>query len=400
MRPDRPEHRFLLRAAELLHAYGTPANRLERVLRIMAASMQVNAAFLVTPTSVVTSFGRGIDEQTHLLRIESGDVNLGKLVEFDHVMEEVEHGRISIEEGITELDRVAAAGSRYPAVLKALAVGVVAAGAARLFGGGLPEMAVSFALGWVVFALSIVLPRRPSGVELFEPLAAFVAAASALLLARVIPLDHRIVTLSSLIILLPGLSLTTALTELATKHLVSGVARLAGAAAVFLTILLGVALAWRLDVVLPPALAHSPMPPEWWSEVLVIATAPFAFAVVFDARPREFLTILFVCASGYFAARSSVTMMGADLAAFLGALVVGVLSNAYARQFNHPALVPQIPGILLLVPGSLGYRSLVAFLDRESLAGMEGAFQAGLVAVALVGGLLTASALLPPRRSL
>jgi hypothetical protein len=42
----------------------------------------------------------------------------------------------------------------------------------------------------------------------------------------------------------------------------------------------------------------------------------------------------------------------------------------------------------------------MSFLDRESVAGVELAFQTGLVAAALVSGLLAANVLLPPRRVL
>ena len=67
---------------------------------------------------------------------------------------------------------------------------------------------------------------------------------------------------------------------------------------------------------------------------------------------------------------------------------------------DRPSLVVQTPAILLLVPGSLGYLSLTSFLDRDALAGIEGAFRTGLVAISLVGGLLAANVVLPPRRVL
>lgn len=54
---DLPWHGFPLRVAELLHGYGTPAHRLERVLAKMADTLGVRASFLVTPTSVAASFG-------------------------------------------------------------------------------------------------------------------------------------------------------------------------------------------------------------------------------------------------------------------------------------------------------------------------------------------------------
>ena len=90
----------------------------------------------------------------------------------------------------------------------------------------------------------------------------------------------------------------------------------------------------------------------------------------------------------------------AAIAAFAGALAVGVFANAYARLANRPATVPLLPGLLVLVPGSIGYRALSAFTEQNAVTGLEAAFQMLLVAAALVGGMLTANAVLPPRRVL
>jgi uncharacterized membrane protein YjjB (DUF3815 family) len=159
-----------------------------------------------------------------------------------------------------------------------------------------------------------------------------------------------------------------------------------------------VALAWRLGGSDAPTASVAPLPA--WTAWLALLSAPPAFAILFEARVREFGVILATGIAGFVAARVGVGALGSDLAAFLGALVVGLASNLYARLADRPASVPLMPGILLLVPGSLGYRSLTSFLEREAMAGMDWAFQMGLVAVSLVGGLLAANVVLPPRRSL
>jgi uncharacterized membrane protein YjjB (DUF3815 family) len=192
------------------------------------------------------------------------------------------------------------------------------------------------------------------------------------------------------------------MTELATRHLVSGTARMAGAATTLFTLLLGVGLAWKLGSLalggeLPRAV---PRPLPDWTEWLALAIAPLAFAVLLGARRREYGVIFLTGLAGFLAARYGANALGPDLGAFLGALLVGAASNLYARWADRPALVPSTPGILLLVPGSIGYRSLTSFLDRDSLAGMDWAFRTGLVAVALVGGLLFANLIVPPRRVL
>ena len=78
----------------------------------------------------------------------------------------------------------------------------------------------------------------------------------------------------------------------------------------------------------------------------------------------------------------------------------GALEGRGGRIRDRPALVTLTPGILVLVPGSLGYRSLTAFLDNDTIAGIDFAFQMVIVAVSLVGGILTANAIVPPRRIL
>ena len=54
-----------------------------------------------------------------------------------------------------------------------------------------------------------------------------------------------------------------------------------------------------------------------------------------------------------------------------------------------------VPGILLLVPGSVGFRGFAFLLDQHTAQGVEAVVTAGLVAASLVGGLLVAHAVLP-----
>ena len=196
--------------------------------------------------------------------------------------------------------------------------------------------------------------------------------------------------------------MTVAMIELATRHLVSGMARLAGAVTVFLTIAFGVAMGRALVGMVLPGLptdeAIVPLSP--WMQWLALGLAPLGFAVLFQARLRELPWILAAGWVGIAVSRAGSGELSLELQSFLGALAVGLISNFFARALDRPASVPLMPGILLLVPGSFGYRALDLFLARDAVAGLETGFQAALVAVALVGGLLVSNVLLPPRRSL
>ena len=57
-----------------------------------------------------------------------------------------------------------------------------------------------------------------------------------------------------------------------------------------------------------------------------------------------------------------------------------------------------VPGILLLVPGSVGFRSLLYIIDRNAVVGLQTAFSMIMTAVALAAGLLIAGVVAPEAR--
>jgi uncharacterized membrane protein YjjB (DUF3815 family) len=126
--------------------------------------------------------------------------------------------------------------------------------------------------------------------------------------------------------------------------------------------------------------------------------APLGFAVLFRAHARDAIWIILAGALGIAGSRIGSTTFGPELGAFVGALTVGVASNTYAYLLRRPASVTLVPGILLLVPGSIGFRSLSSLLDREVVTGVETAFTMVLIGAGLVAGLLLANVLVPERR--
>ncbi len=401
--PDRPRFAFLVRLAQLLHGYGTPAHRLDETVIRCAASLGVVAEVFSTPTLLMAAFGRGHAQRTHLLPTHVRDIDLGALVELDLVRDDVEAGRCSPREGTRRLDAIADAPPRYGAALTVASYGVASAGAATLFGGGPRETGLSLALGVVTGLVALALGRRSTATRIFEPTAAFVAALSAGLAAAAWPdLRPQVVVLSALIVIVPGLSLTLGLTEMATRHLMSGTTRLAGVVTVFLTVGLGVALGSELAASLVgrgASLDAGPRLPVW-SVWPAVALSSGAFLVLFQGRPRDVVWVLPAALLAFVGARTGALLLGPELGGFVGALAIGLGSNVYAHALDRPASVPLLPGILMLVPGSIGYRSLASFLADDVVSGVETAFRMALVAVSLVGGLLLANVLFTPRRSL
>jgi uncharacterized membrane protein YjjB (DUF3815 family) len=250
--------------------------------------------------------------------------------------------------------------------------------------------------------------RRPSLGRLADGTAALMAAALAVLLAAVLPISVPRVTLSALIVLVPGLTLTLALAELSERHLVSGSARLAGGVITFLQLGVGSATGWSLgellagplhDALGPTAQLWASSPRAWplgaATDGVALLVAPLAIAVLFNARVRDYPVIFLSCWLGYLGTRLGGALLGPQLGAFLGAFSVGVLGKAQAAVRRLPASVSVVPGILLLVPGSMGFGSFSALLAGETVAGIDAAFSMFLVASSLVAGLLVAHAVPP-----
>jgi len=308
---------------------------------------------------------------------------------------------LSPAEGAAQVGESMRAPPRYGVPLTTLAFGVSSAAAARFFGGGPAEVGAAAAIGVVTGLLAAASAGLPPVGRIFEPLAAFTAAVLAALAAHfVAPLSVFVATLAGLIILLPGYTLTVAMTELATRHLASGTARLSGVLLVFLSISFGMALGTTLTRAWlgpSPEVVLGQLP--FWTELVALLVAPIGFAILLRAEPRDLGWVALAAWLAFGAARLGADVLGPQLGAFVGALTVGVAGNLYGLVLDRPTQIPQAPGVLILVPGSLGFRSVSALLDREVVSGVEAAFAMVLVAMALVAGILVANVIVPRRKS-
>jgi uncharacterized membrane protein YjjB (DUF3815 family) len=257
---------------------------------------------------------------------------------------------------------------------------------------------VASLLGLVTAIIALTSSRWATTRPITEPLAAFVVTTLAFALDGVLRTKSGYATsLAGLVILLPGLTFTVALTELSTRHLSSGTARLSGALVVFLGLGFGLALGAKAGAPLGdllrdtwPALAQfsSRAVLPAWSEWLALLIAPLAFTVLLNGPPRDAPLIVIACAAAYLTSKFAGASVGEELGAFLGAFVVSAGSNVLARVKRRVAMVTQVPGLLILVPGSIGFRSVTSLLGQEVETGIATAFRVAIVGISLAAGIL------------
>jgi uncharacterized membrane protein YjjP (DUF1212 family) len=399
---------FVVETARRLHQYGTAAPRLESAVDKLAARLGLCAQVWSSPTAIIISFADGdnrkerLAEITQVIRLSPGDIDLRHLAEVNEIADRVIAGTLDIHAGFDLLHTLSNRIGKPARALDVLCYGFVSAALAALMHSAWADLAAAGGIGLVVGALADVATRSQRMRLALEALCALLVTVLATLISLyVVPLTLKPVVLASLIVLFPGMMLTTAVRELSTQHLVSGVARFAGAVATLIKLAFGTVVANELCRVLhllPPAASQPPIPD--WAIWVALLFASYAFAVLFRAARRDFPLVMACAALGY-----AITYFGGryftpEFGVFLAGATMGALSNIYARKTHRPGAIVREPGIILLVPGSLGFLTFALIAGRDVFLGINTAVSLLAILVSLVAGLLFGDLIVAPRRAL
>jgi uncharacterized membrane protein YjjP (DUF1212 family) len=399
---------FVVALAEHLHAYGTTAQRLEAAVAAAAQRLGLECEPWSNPTGMILSFSDpllppGQSDTTRVIRLAPGDTDLRKLCEADRIAEEVMAGQLDIAAGRAALRALERGPGRRERWLQMFGFGLASAAVAGLLRLPWLDIATAGLIGLLIGVLEQLAAQRPrlqeAGDAIAGLLAGFVAIAVASLVA---PLNLNTVTIASLIVLLPGMALTNAVNELASRHLVSGTARFAGALMTIVKLTVGTAIALTIADLAglePEVRAWRPQPD--WVEWAALGVGAFAFAVLFRADRRDYPLVMASAASGYLISRFGGEAFGSPAGVFLAALVTTAAGNVYARWAKRPGALVRMPGIIMLVPGSVALRGVITLVQQQDLgAGQDAAMAALNILMALVAGLLFGNLLVSTRRNL
>ena len=405
--------RFITDFARRLHLAGVSAARLEGAVQSTAKSIGVDCEIWSSPTGILLSIGEPGNpstQQTRVLRLDPAEPNLSDLVKLDQIAELVIKGQLDVVEASNRLLALDKRPNRPYTAWNIMAFGLASAAVAGLLRTGWLDIMVAGALGLIIGAIAVPARSRPDLAAASEAIAATVATVLAAAFAHFIaPLSIQTVVIAALIVLMPGLSLTTAVNELASRQLVTGTSRFAGAMVVLFKLTFGsVAGAQIIN-----AFGWTPRTTQGTSlpatvEIVAMLAAAFSFAILFKAKKRDIPLVMGSAVLGYVLTRmasgwlppsevAGVTFAGG---VFFSSLVMAALANVYGRVAGRPATLVRLPSIMLLVPGSVGFRGLASIMERDYTLGLETGVAVLSALVALMAGLLFGSVLVPPRRYL
>jgi uncharacterized membrane protein YjjB (DUF3815 family) len=82
---------------------------------------------------------------------------------------------------------------------------------------------------------------------------------------------------------------------------------------------------------------------------------------------------------------------------FVASLGIGVLGGLLSAKLRRSPLVFIVPGVLILVPGSAGFDSLLKLLTGQTVSGIDAGFNTFVTAMSIAYGLMVSAVLLPRR---
>jgi uncharacterized membrane protein YjjP (DUF1212 family) len=384
--------------AEYGRAYlssGGPTSRLEESLASLGRKIGYPAEVFATPTGIFVSC---VDTEGHthttLSRIKDNSINLGRLCWLEGIFEDVFSGKISLAQANRILHSKITIRPPYTfkqTVLAALVSGFVLSYQShqRIY----PAIASGVIATTTWWLAGPGLKTRITSSIFRDFIGCVVTLGLSALFQVFSPAPFDAYSIGGLVILVPGLALTTAISELADQNLVSGTAKLMQA----ILTLLAIGLAFMLFQSLSESmglhqtnLATVPNQLATGYAAIGAALSVSCFGILFRVPKKSLFWSACTGMLGWTVLRLFTTTHYIVAASFLASLSVGVLSLWFGHRFKVPSQVYSVPGIIAMLPGMLAFTSFRSIAMGQESSGIELGMRVALTAGSIVFGLFTA----------
>lgn len=389
------KYNFIIYLGKALHLYGIPSYKIEQYLKEVSIKLKLEANFTDFPTIINFVF---YDKDTgdsyyYTEKVSLGELNLGAFTKSTEITDRLLANEITIKEAEEELIILQKSKDKSNTFLLALGY----SGAAFIFniliGTNWNSAILSLVLGIIVFLWVYIAEYSKFIKSILESVTSLTSAILATVASIYIDnIDVPIVILSSIIIFIPGLSLTIAFEEAAAKNIVSGSAKLVNSFMSLVKQFFGAYLGLSIMKLLTPLdskiefNAISDIP-----EILQYLAAPiFVLCIIpiFNVRKKNILMVLFCSTIGYLTT-IFFSFTGLLISTFIATIVIVILSKVASKINATPKTVFSTLGILMLVPGSKAFLGLSGYLIKDGvIISTNMGEQVALILMGLIGGLM------------
>ena len=358
------------RTGLMLLECGTGAWRVRSSMNTLSRALGITTTADIGLLSIEYTCFDGNHCYTQALCLTNTGVNTSRLNRLEHFVNDFEReGKFMTAEQLhSHLDEIERIHGLYSPTALGFAAALACGCFTFLLGGGLIEMLFAFCGAGIGNFVRCKLTKHH--FTLFLGIAASVCCASliyAMLLKAAeilfgISVQHEAGYICSMLFIIPGFPFITSGIDLAKLDMRSGLERLTYA---ILVILVATITAWIMALLLHlqpvqfPALSLT-LPEEIVFRLLASFGGVFGFSLMFNS-PRN----LAFCAASIGAVTNTLRLELAGhtgfppaAAAFVGALLAGLLASRLKNAAGYPRISVTVPSIVIMVPGLYLYRAI------------------------------------------
>jgi len=354
----------------MMLSYGTGAWRVRDSMNTVARTLKMTCSVDIGLVSLEYTCMDAHHSYTQAISLPSTSVNTTKLSQMERFIKEFDQNgsEMTIGEIHSHLEEIAHSKGNYTPYQVGLAAALACSAFVFLLGGGPVEMFCSF----IGAGLGNYVRRKmiDHHITLFAGVAVAVAVAclSYLLALSLMQLTfnvssrHEAGYIGAMLFIIPGFPFITSGLDISKLDMRSGLERMTYAIAI-ITVATLVGWIVALMVNLRPenfqALPLSAL-------MLFLLRLPasfcgvFGFSIMFNSTPKmaAIAGCIGAIANTLRLELTDLTGIPAGAAAFLGALVAGLLASIVKRKIQYPQISITVPSIVIMVPGLYMYRAM------------------------------------------
>lgn len=345
--PPNPHSKqmYLARLATALLNYGAPTHRVQEYMASAAKCLGISAKFFYMPDHFLLSFDDDMSTYRGDFKLCTGGGNdLGRFDDTHTTYKLVNHGLISVEEGIFRLDAIAAQKPRYNDFFLLLIYGFAAVGIGPFaYRARFIDLPINFGLGSIlgVFQLRFV-PASPLYARMFEISTAIFMSFMGRMIGSIQDASgnyifcYSAITQSCINLILPGYWITNAGLELMNHQIVAGATRMMYALTYYLFLSFGITIGSSLygfiDFDAVSAATCSNVQDRHWN-LLFVPLFSIQVAILSRAKLRQIPAMVLITFASYAATFVTVNVFNGSFtyANTIGGFVIGLLGNLYPR---------------------------------------------------------------------
>ena len=354
----------------MMLSYGTGAWRVRDSMNTVARTLKMTCSVDIGLVSLEYTCMDAHHSYTQAISLPSTSVNTTKLSQMERFIKEFDqHGsEMTIGEIHSRLEEIAHSKGNYAPYQVGLAAALACSAFVFLLGGGPVEMFCSFigaGLGHYCSRTSID-QHIASFARLADAVAvaclSYLLALSLMQLTFNVSSRHEAGYIGAMLFIIPGFPFITSGLDISKLDMRSGLERMTYAIAI-ITVATLVGWIVALMVNLRPenfqALPLSAL-------MLFLLRLPasfcgvFGFSIMFNSTPKmaAIAGCIGAIANTLRLELTDLTGIPAGAAAFLGALVAGLLASIVKRKIQYPQISITVPSIVIMVPGLYMYRAM------------------------------------------